>query len=89
VAVRNRTERTAEAQVETIRILLERCTDCGCCIEVCPSDALAREGGAVILAHPEDCGGCGQCELICPEDAIEVSFSIVWDNEPTGEQGEG
>ena len=57
---------------------IQRCSACGCCIEVCPGAVFQQEGDTVVALHAENCGGCGECELVCPEDAIQVSFSIVW-----------
>lgn len=67
---------TNEGPRPTIHV--QRCTACGCCIEVCPSAVFEQEGDAVAATQSEHCGGCGECELVCPEDAVEVSFAIVW-----------
>ena len=52
-----------------------RCTHCGACITVCPTDAfeldpLTRE---VIFYH-ERCVACGQCIKACPPRAMELHF---------------
>ncbi len=57
------------------RILHERCTGCGICMEVC------RFGAVVISDNPEkhysidsiSCEGCNSCLYQCPEQAIESS----------------
>jgi ferredoxin/nitroreductase len=52
-----------------------RCTLCGTCAEICPSETLS-------LAHDEirvdpegifGCIACGQCMAVCPEECIEVT----------------
>lgn len=54
-------------------ILSERCTSCGNCIEVCPTNVLdAAPSGPPLLARVEDCQTCFMCELYCPVDAIYV-----------------
>lgn len=54
-----------------------RCTGCGDCIAVCPTDALGLEEKLAILVAPAACNYCGHCELICPEDAIALPYQIV------------
>lgn len=41
----------------------DRCTKCGTCIKICPSNAII----------PENCIGCGVCSDICPNNARELS----------------
>ncbi len=41
------------------------------CVEACPTDALAREGGQVHLSD-EKCVGCKLCAKACPHGAITV-----------------
>ena len=53
------------------RLDRSRCTGCGLCIDVCPSDVLALEDGTVTLAR-EDCFGCDHCAVVCPADAITI-----------------
>jgi len=46
----------------------DRCTGCGTCIDVCPSEAIIiREGKAFIGM---ECMDCGACPRVCPEGAI-------------------
>jgi len=46
----------------------EKCTGCGTCIDVCPTDAIRiRDGKAVIDMA---CVDCGACPRVCPEGAI-------------------
>ncbi|VTS00003.1 ATP-binding protein [Tuwongella immobilis] len=49
-----------------------RCTDCGDCVPICPTDCLAMKGGMPWLARPRACVGCGACALVCPTDAITM-----------------
>jgi NAD-dependent dihydropyrimidine dehydrogenase PreA subunit len=64
----------------------ETCTDCGRCVEVCPTDVFepgstadpgsAAEPGASgtpEIARLDDCTSCMNCELYCPTDSIYVS----------------
>ena len=46
----------------------EKCTGCGTCTDVCPTEAIViRDGKAVITM---DCIDCGACPRVCSEGAI-------------------
>ncbi|MDZ7666410.1 MAG: nitroreductase family protein [Desulfotignum sp.] len=52
-----------------------RCTGCGTCICVCPSDIISLENGTAHAAPDTDaarCLVCGHCMAACPESAIHV-----------------
>ena len=50
------------------------CTDCGKCIEVCPTDVFEPgTAGVPEISRKEDCTSCMNCELYCPADSIYVS----------------
>ena len=51
-----------------IRVIEEKCTACGSCEEVCPSDAITVEDAAVI--DEEECVECETCIDECPSEAI-------------------
>ena len=53
----------------------ERCTHCGACITICPTDAfeldpLTRQ----VNFDNEKCVACGQCIKACPPRAMELHF---------------
>ncbi|WP_315813812.1 MULTISPECIES: ferredoxin family protein [unclassified Bradyrhizobium] len=55
-------------------IVADRCTDCGACVEVCPTNVLDRaSSGPPLLARVADCQTCFMCELYCRADAIYVA----------------
>ncbi len=62
------------------RVIRERCTSCGLCIETCPVEAInaGRDGISEIDAH--ECIECLACVESCPEDSIEqkVSWLAKW-----------
>lgn len=49
----------------------ERCTGCGHCIEVCPSNAISREQDHVALSR-DLCRNCGTCVEECLANAREI-----------------
>jgi NAD-dependent dihydropyrimidine dehydrogenase PreA subunit len=49
-----------------------RCTGCGDCVAVCPTDCLAMSGPRPWLPRPRDCVSCSACALVCPTDAIQL-----------------
>lgn len=58
------------------RLDAARCTGCGLCLDVCPSDVLALENGSINLSR-ESCFGCDHCAAVCPTGAITIdSVSI-------------
>jgi ferredoxin len=61
--------------VQDIRKNDERCTDCGACVGVCPTDALVLERPSMKVAFdPEECVVCGECVPTCPVAAMELQF---------------
>ena len=49
----------------------ELCTACGLCVERCPFEVRALQGG-VLVCEPDSCYGCGICVTTCPEQAISM-----------------
>jgi ferredoxin len=50
----------------------ELCELCGTCVEICPFNALALNGG--VKLNWEKCMGCGVCVDHCPTNAIELKM---------------
>lgn len=61
-------ERISNSEKATIS--LEKCIECGECLEACRFGAVEKTGGFTI--NPLLCEGCGACQLICPVEAIEI-----------------
>ena len=50
-----------------------RCTGCGDCVPVCPTDCLEMSAGLPWLPRPHDCIGCEVCVLVCTVDAPRLA----------------
>jgi len=52
-----------------------RCTDCGACVGVCPSGALAMERSTMeVMFRNEKCVACELCIRACPVRAMQLIF---------------
>jgi NAD-dependent dihydropyrimidine dehydrogenase PreA subunit len=49
-----------------------RCTGCGDCVHVCPTNCLEMDGVLPWLPRPADCIACAACVLVCPVDALRL-----------------
>ena len=57
-----------------------RCTGCGDCVAVCPTDCLAMSAPSSArpwLPRPLDCVSCAACELVCAPDAIRLHAAFA------------
>lgn len=50
-----------------------RCSGCGDCVAVCPTDCLILHGAVPFLVRPTDCVSCGLCVLVCPTAALSLA----------------
>ena len=48
------------------------CVACGCCVKVCPMQAIRILRGVAARVDPERCVGCGRCAKECPASVIEI-----------------
>ena len=49
----------------------EKCSGCGLCINVCPSETLSLKNGIAIVTGDTSLS-CGHCMAVCPEGAVMV-----------------
>ncbi len=53
----------------------KKCTHCGACVAVCPTDALVLDRKTMeVDFHSEKCVACELCVPACPPRAMEVHF---------------
>lgn len=48
------------------------CVACGCCVKVCPLQAIEIVRGIMAQVRQEKCVGCGKCAKECPASVIEI-----------------
>lgn len=48
------------------------CVACGCCIKVCPRNAIEIQKGIMAKVDIAKCVGCGKCEKECPASVIKI-----------------
>lgn len=60
---------------QDIRRIDERCTHCGACLAVCPTEALSLDRNTWEVRFTEDdCVACELCVRACPPRAIEIHY---------------
>ncbi len=52
------------------KVTTDKCSGCGTCADVCPTDAIKIENGKATITM--ECIGCGACPRVCPEGAIKM-----------------
>ena len=50
----------------------EDCVACGCCVKVCPLQAIEVVRGITAQVRQEKCVGCGKCARECPASVIVI-----------------
>ena len=48
------------------------CVACGCCVKVCPMQAIEIVRGMMAQVIQDKCVGCGKCAKECPASVITV-----------------
>lgn len=48
------------------------CVACGCCLKVCPRQALSIYKGSYAQVNQSACVGCGLCARECPASVISI-----------------
>lgn len=48
------------------------CVACGCCVRVCPMEAIQIVWGISAQVDQEKCVGCGKCAKVCPAAVIDI-----------------
>jgi NAD-dependent dihydropyrimidine dehydrogenase PreA subunit len=51
----------------------EKCSGCGNCVEICPSEVYQMEEDKSNPVHPEECIECWACVAQCPAESIQLT----------------
>lgn len=54
---------------------IRECVACGCCIKVCPRNAISVPQGIYARITKELCVGCGKCVKECPASIISLEVT--------------
>jgi len=55
----------------------ESCAACGCCVKVCPRNAISIYQGKYALVDENKCIGCSICAKECPASIITIKKKEV------------
>lgn len=56
-------------------VSIRECVACGCCIKVCPKNAITILKGVFAEINFELCVGCGKCAKECPASVITLEVT--------------
>ena len=49
------------------------CVACGCCVKVCPLEAITIHKGVYAYINEDKCVGCRKCTVECPASIITMT----------------
>ena len=55
-----------------IFIDLEKCDNCGDCVDVCTEEVLILDEELVVVVNEENCANCEACIEVCDIEAITI-----------------
>jgi len=56
-------------------IRTDDCVACGCCMKICPRNAISIPKGICAEIDSELCVGCGKCAKECPASIITLEVA--------------
>ncbi len=56
-------------------VSIRECVACGCCMKVCPRNAITVPQGIHAVVDRELCVGCGKCAKECPASIISLEVT--------------
>jgi ferredoxin len=66
---------TIQPLSQDIRRNEERCSSCGACVGVCPTEALTVDRPAMLVRFNDElCVACELCVKVCPLRAMEIEY---------------
>jgi ferredoxin len=64
--------RKAKTDILMIDIMQDKCDFCGCCVGICPEDAIELKEAEIRIID-ERCTNCSKCIWSCPYEAIKFN----------------
>jgi Dissimilatory sulfite reductase (desulfoviridin), alpha and beta subunits len=55
-----------------IEIVEDKCDFCGCCVGICPEDAIELKEAEIGIIE-ELCTNCSKCVWVCPVEALKFN----------------
>ncbi|MGB8951443.1 MAG: DUF362 domain-containing protein [Candidatus Aminicenantales bacterium] len=55
------------------KVKTKACTNCGICLDYCPSQAILQKDGSAFIQE-ERCIGCGECLVVCKQGAVKMRW---------------
>lgn len=56
-------------------VSISECVACGCCMKVCPRNAISISDGIYAVIDQDLCVGCGKCMKECPASIISLEVA--------------
>lgn len=56
-------------------VSIKECVACGCCVKVCPRNAITIYKGIYAVVDKELCVGCGKCVKECPASILSLEVT--------------
>lgn len=54
---------------------IQACVACGCCMKICPRNAITIPNGIHAVINRDLCVGCGKCVKECPASIISLEVA--------------
>ncbi len=70
--------------MDLIGVDLEKCVNCGLCVEVCPSGAIGMGSQGPLTLAERSCIACGHCVAVCAEAALDNLRAPLENQAPAG-----
>ncbi len=58
------------------KVCTDECVACGCCVKVCPRNAISIFRGIYAEVDGDLCVGCGKCATECPASVIILEEAV-------------
>jgi NAD-dependent dihydropyrimidine dehydrogenase PreA subunit len=64
------------ANVTTLQYMVDKCTGCGRCVEVCPQGVFVMQDKRAKVTDRDLCMECGACARNCDSGALSVDAGV-------------